>query len=786
MNHEYKKAVPVWGSGLKNKRNQFLGFRTELDIHDGQEAIIAISARSYYRLYINGSLSGHGPARTAHKYARVDLYMLPVKGKVSVAIEVAAYSKPNGYSNDITLEPGMLTAEVVIDGKAVSATGWDGGFPWKYTELKLRRSMVDLISHSRGIIEVYDMTPGWFEWMTSSPEKMKDPIPMTVNIPTHLVRRAPYPTYELIPVKRLVRAGDVVGGEAEPSSPSIIKIVNSEWYSMIGESITDKVSAEKEGLFTGELHYRADEWAVKPGKADAFLLWDLGKSEVGFIKLYVEADNDAVIDILHDDVLNSDGSLSNANSLVRYNLKKGVYHLITFEPYLVRYLKIVVRTSGIVKLRNIAIVDYTYPDKKTGDFICSDPELNLIFEGARRTLRLNTLDIFMDCPERERGGWLCDSTFTARAAWMLFGDLSVEADFIENFLLTDPDAYDNAIFPEVYPGNKNKLGDHGITNWSFWFAIQLCEYYKRSGDREIIEKHRQRVERFVQGVMTYKGDGGLYEKMPNLFVDWSQSNAESNLQPVSLPINCLLARMFGELGELYDKPEWKAESDNLWSILREIKPALLSSACSDALVYKDGKYVPSGGYATESGVALEVWSGLKDESSDPGFINMFVEKMGTCPVKPANVYYGRSNLFIGLCIRHDALSQLGKIDTLVRELKDVYLPQMMNGPGTLFESIGARSGCHGFNGHAGVLLMRDVLGLGEPHQLTRTVRIAPHPGALEWASGRAACRDGMIYVDWKADKTARKFTLNIKLPAGWKPDVVIPPELAGWEVKINK
>jgi len=587
-------------------------------------------------------------------------------------------------------------------------------------------------------------------------------------------------------VKRLVRAGDVVSGDVEPSNPSIIKLVNSEWYSMIGDSITGKVSAEREGIFTGVLYQDEKEWVINPGKSDAFLLWDLGKSEVGFFEMDVEVNEDAVLDIIHDDALEPDGSLSNASSLVRYHLKKGKYHLITFEPYLVRYLKIVARTSGIVRLKDIAVIDYTYPDKMTGDFICSDPELNIIFEGARRTLRLNTLDIFMDCPERERGGWLCDSTFTSRAAWMLFGDLSVETDFIENFLLTDPDAYDNAIFPEVYPGNKNKLGDHGITNWSFWFAIQLCEYYRRSGNREFIDKHRPRIERFVRGVMTYKGVGGLYENMPSLFVDWSLSNEEHNLQPVSLPINCLLARMFGELGDLYDNPEWKAESENMWSILRSIKPGILSSACADALVYKDGKYVPAGGYATESGVALEVWSGLKDGDSDPGFIRMFVESMGTCPVKPANVYFGRSNLFIGLCIRHDALSRLGRVDTLVRELKDVYLPQMVNGPGTLFESINALSGCHGFNGHAGVLLMRDVLGLGEPHQLTRTVRIAPHPGTLEWASGRAACKDGFIYVDWKADKYTRKFVLNIKLPKGWEPDIVIPQELAGWEVMINK
>ena len=33
-------------------------------------------------------------------------------------------------------------------------------------------------------------------------------------------------------------------------------------------------------------------------------------------------------------------------------------------------------------------------------------------------------------------------------------NLSVEKDFIENFMLTDPDEMEHAFFPEVYPGSK--------------------------------------------------------------------------------------------------------------------------------------------------------------------------------------------------------------------------------------------------------------------------------------------------------------------------------------------
>ena len=37
-----------------------------------------------------------------------------------------------------------------------------------------------------------------------------------------------------------------------------------------------------------------------------------------------------------------------------------------------------------------------------------DTELALIYDAALESFRANALDLFMDCPSRERGGWLCD------------------------------------------------------------------------------------------------------------------------------------------------------------------------------------------------------------------------------------------------------------------------------------------------------------------------------------------------------------------------------------------
>ncbi len=73
------------------------------------------------------------------------------------------------------------------------------------------------------------------------------------------------------------------------------------------------------------------------------------------------------------------------------------------------------------------------PDAARATFAASDQRFNRIFEAARETFRQNATDVFMDCPSRERAGWLCDSFFTARVAADLCGDTSVEKNFLENF-----------------------------------------------------------------------------------------------------------------------------------------------------------------------------------------------------------------------------------------------------------------------------------------------------------------------------------------------------------------
>lgn len=107
--------------------------------------------------------------------------------------------------------------------------------------------------------------------------------------------------------------------------------------------------------------------------------------------------------------------------------------------------------------------------------------------------------------------------------------------------------------------------------------------------------------------------------------------------------------------------------------------------------------------------------------------------MGYSPVFRPNPNIGKSNLFIGLMIRFFVLEKIGRTKELVRELKNLYLPELKDGSGTFFENYNGMSGCHGFNGVAAAMLLNRVLGLGEPRLSDHTIEISPAPGELLWA-----------------------------------------------------
>src|SRR6185369_11430734 len=184
-----------------------------------------------------------------------------------------------------------------------------------------------------------------------------------------------------------------------------------------------------------------------------------------------------------------------------------------------------------------------------------------VFSAARETFRQNCADLFMDCPSRERAGWLCDSYFTARVAYDLCGDTLLEKNFLENFLLPPRFAHlPDGMFPMCYPADH--YSGRFIPNWALWLVLQLEEYYARSADRELIAAFEPKIKALLDYFRRFLNEDGMLEKLESwVFVEWSEAN--KFVQDVNYPSNMLYAAALDAAGRLYRNDPWRDQAAQL-------------------------------------------------------------------------------------------------------------------------------------------------------------------------------------------------------------------------------
>lgn len=752
--------------GLSHTTNVFAGFYHKL-LYGGEKTVtVRITARSFYRLYINGQFVCHGPARAGFGHARVDEVDITKRlhmGENHFAVEVAGYGDAYHYSNDITCEDGLLWAEVLAGEKVLLET--DESFLGMV--LPQRRTKADRYSHCRQISELYDLDENFDAWRIGA---ISGGVEVLERGPALLSRLVPYPTYQIRQGFSLLSVSSV--------KKDLNKTVPKLFYERetdVSERPSVECDGEAELPFAGGFSQQDGAVTITPesNSDGAALVFDAGAMAVGFIGLTVCADEGAVIDIVHAERIEPDGGIlarPTSSNALRLHIAKGAgaIRFLSFEPYAMRYFKIVVRSGGPCTISSFYTMDYTFPENQTGSFLCSDEAVNKVFEAAKLTLRLCTLDLFMDCPDRERGGWLCDSFFTARAQKMMFGDTTAERAMLENFLHHPKEENFKGMFPACYPamcpGNK----DGGTINtWSMWLLLEVLEFAKRSGDFAMQDAYRERAQLFIDGLWNFKNAAGLLENLPGAtFIDWSPANSPHYVSPISVAANALYARLCREAGEAYGNAGWQARAEDISKILAE--HAAAGNFAEDALTLDENGVLQGKGLYSEAGQYQTLWSRVLPREAFGELYDRVAACFGPCKKREfAPVALAPCNMFIAGCVRLDLLDQMGAYDQLLEEILAVAGAMLRQGPGTLWESYaGESSRCHGFTSHLGYLLAKDTLGIFDVDEAAKTITVCPHPGHLQWARGACELGGGLLSVSWHCGPA--RFDATVSAPKGYQ------------------
>ena len=717
MTEFFAKALPVWLTGLEKEKNITAGFYTAVE---GTEATLKVATSGFYRVFVNGVFVGHGPARCAHGFYRVDEVALPLSSGVNhIAVEVVNY-----YINSFAslMQPGFIQMELTVDGAVAAATGAEGFAVYRLTE---RVRKMQRFGYQRPMGESYRLPAGAFDWRVGLSSVNATPHTVTVTEEKNLISRDLAPLTFPVAVPQTV----LTTGTFVKAKPENYRKDRSLLY--IGDPAKAELGGWREEELELHLSDEVQEWQITAMNAvDAsytgetvlsageFAIFALVGEKTGFIAAQISCTEAGTLYFAVDETLRKSGDVDPLSmeclNVVKVEMEAGDYPFQTAEAFGFRYIKLAC-TAGKVTVKNLRLVELVCPQPVVVEYPGTDPVLKEIFTAAVETFKQNSSDIFMDCPTRERAGWLCDSFFTAKTEFALTGDNVVERAFLTNFRL--PERFDflpEGMLPMCYPADE--LAGQFIPNWAMWFVLELEDYVRRTGDKAFIPPFRKRVYDLLAYFEKFENADGLLDKLENwVFVEWSQAN--ELVQDINFPSNMLYARMLRAAAALFDDPALIAKAEQLEEVIRQ--RSYDGQFFVDNEVYNEQGVPVSTGERTETCQYYAFFTGVATPETYPELWQRMVTEFGPGRVKVQDhggVWPRRENLaawpdiwpsnaFIGNYLRLELLRREGMYDQLLQECTG-YFHYMAKRTGTLWENTTEHASCnHGFASYAAVFLL---------------------------------------------------------------------------------
>lgn len=709
---KFEKAVPVWPIGRESEMNLWLSFRA---VAEGKKkTLLRLTGSSAYTVKVGGKFVAFGPARCAHGFYRVDELELTdhLDGESVVTIDVAGYSADSFYHID---QPSFLCAELIEDGKVTAATGAKERFLCRV--MTEHEQKAERYSGQRTFCEIYNLTPDVQRWETD-PLAMPWDFAAILTYPTEekcfIARSCDYNIYDIIPAEKVVsniKFNATEGSEGLRYPEYIIprggKTGPSKKRFSLGEVETDIFLKARNIEITelAKVNEAAGEKTLSFGEGATY---KMAFNTTGKIELDAVCEEDTEILIKFDEFLDETGNLNFRRmymvNAVLFRMKKGSYHLATFEPYTLGAMQIFV-TKGKATVSGVSM-RYFGDAKTERRYIGGDADMQKIFDAAVETYRQNAFTIFMDCPSRERAGWLCDSFFTARAERVLTGRSSIEKSFLENFFL--PESFrelPQGMFAECYPGDH--YGGGYIANWAMWLVIELAEYLERTGDREFTDAAKVRIDALLRFLAKYENSDGLLEKLERwVFVEWSKAN--DLVQDINYPTNMLYAYMLEAAAKLYGDEALNKKAADIKKKINEQAIMPDGFYCDNAVYGEDGKAHLSG-MSTEACQYYAFFCGVATPEENPVLWERLLHDFGPYRVKKGgwpnladDAKWKRiypANAFIGNYLRLELLCRYGENEKLLEDIRGYFL-KMAELTGTLWENDSPTASCnHGFASH---------------------------------------------------------------------------------------
>jgi alpha-L-rhamnosidase len=747
-------------------------FRRSLELSTVPTAAPArLTADSRYILWVNGQEVGRGPARSQPLRQRYDEYDLAPylrTGSNVVAVLVTYYGQATSFWQPAPA--GASTDAVLVFEARVGREQLVSDAEWRVTRSPAWSLPADAAGHLGGVpVEICDgreLPHGWRDtgfddstWQAAA-----------VVSATHIggLARSQPPTF---PFGRLVPRGISQQGGVRVDP---VAVLDSSSRAAVGWSTDHPVTRVIQTLFSpahaGGAAALPATFEVGPGQVH-HLAVDFGRVVAGFVEVELDAPSGTTVELFYRErafrpelgaAVGSDPATG-----ARYIAAGGPDLFAALELNGLRYIHLVVHAerAATVTVSRVQVREYLYPRKGSAYFRSDDPELDALYRAGVRTVQLNSLDAYTDCPTREQRAWVGDGVVHQMVDLVTNEDWGLARNFLELGDSPRPDG----ILPMVVVGEVEASGGLTIPDWSLSWTHGIYLQYQYEGDRDLTRRHLPTFERVLRWYANYIDERGTIQDVPEWnLVDWSSLLLTGR----SSILTALWARSLAEFAELTEavgdpgSAAWARELyaaaaqgfEDFWDAERGLY--------ADHIV--DGQRQPA---ASQAANAAAIVSGLAPQSRWKSIIDAVTdadrlvvrswignEQTGGYDFqKMAEQAQGIQRVdwdpqreivvaepFFSYAV-HDAVAKAGRAELLV-DLVRRWNQFLVDGYDTFGECWGWGTPVHGWSCTPTRDLVAYVLGITPDQPGYARVRVAPRLGRLRLASGAVPTPHGQVEV----------------------------------------
>jgi alpha-L-rhamnosidase len=520
----------------------------------------------------------------------------------------------------------------------------------------------------------------------------------------------------------------------------------------------------------------------KPG----VYVFDMGQNMAGWCRLKVDLPAGCEITLLHNEVLNPDGTVymdnlhaghlsSGDRQILRYTGGGGGVQV--YEPHFTymgfRYVELRGFPRRPEKEMLTGIVFHTSA-QIVGSFSCSSELVNRLAQNIQWSLRGNLMGVPTDCPSRdERCGYTGDSEFIMPTAvynmnlaaflnkWLV--DLCEDSQYADGGFADRAPNYPLGVGPDFKAVEDENVG------WGDGGIISPYVMFKTYGDLRVLRDHYPAMQRYAQMLIdTSHG----YTRGPDHVNTGDWLNLGGNASDAVLG-TVYYAYIFMLMTEIAQALGTKEDAIAYGDRAKKISQAFL-----DEFVDENGKIKDS----SQTGYALVFAMGLVPPNLQEKMSLQFSESIAAFNYHLATGLMGTSHLLTGLhaAKRDDLASQL-----LLTETFPSWLFEVNQGATTIWErwdgwtpNKGFQwSGMNSFNhyalGSCGEYLYSVVGGIcagmpGYKHIIIRPMCL----NGFEWATVEYKSIQGLIRCGWK--RTTAHLSVTVTIPPNTTATIYLP------------